>query len=106
TPATPQHPHTYRGEIRQRMEAALQSAASAGNLKAIILRAGNFYGNPFGDFFDQLILREAEKGKICLNPNRQIPNAWAYLPDLAQAFLALAERRETFENFETFHFSG
>ena len=106
TPATPQRPHTYRGEIRQRMEAALQSAASAGNLKAIILRAGNFYGNPFGDFFDQLILREAEKGKICLNPNRSIPNAWAYLPDLAQAFLALAERRETFENFETFHFAG
>lgn len=107
TPATPQRPHTYRGAIRQRMESALQSAASTGNLKAIILRAGNFYGSPFGgDFFEQLILREAEKGKICLNPNRKIPNAWAFLPDLAQAFVALAERRETFESFETFHFAG
>ena len=107
TPATPQRPHTCRGAIRQRMESALESAAKAGDLRAIILRAGNFYGSPFGgDFFDQLILREAAKGKICLNPKREIPNAWAWLPDLAAAFLALAERRETFESFETFHFAG
>lgn len=107
TPATPQHPQTERGEIRKRMESLLESAAEAGDLKAIILRAGNFYGGKFGgDFFDQLILREAEKGKICLNPKRETPNAWAYLPDLASAFVALAERRETFGNFETFHFSG
>src|SRR5690606_29004206 len=53
TPTTPQRPQTYRGAIRQRMESALESAAEAGDLRAVILRAGNFYGHAFGgDFFD------------------------------------------------------
>lgn len=107
TPHTPQRPETYRGEIRVAMESALESAAKADDLRAIILRAGNFFGSPFGgDFFDQLILREAEKGKICLNPKRDVPNAWAYLPDLASAFVTLAEQRESLESFATFHFAG
>lgn len=107
TPALPQHPQTYRGTIRKAMESQLESASRAGRMRAIILRAGNFYGSPLGgDFFDQLILREARNNKVCLNPKRQIPNAWAYLPDFASAFVTLAGQRETFDRFETFHFAG
>ncbi|WMT89159.1 NAD-dependent epimerase/dehydratase family protein [Pelagibacterium sp. H642] len=107
TPTTPQRPQTYRGEIRQRMESMLESAAKSGDLQAIILRAGNFYGHPFGgDFFAHLILREAEKNRICLNSRRETANAWAYLPDMARAFVALTERRQSFGSFETFHFAG
>lgn len=107
TPDLPQHPQTYRGAIRKVMETQLESASGAGLMRAIILRAGNFYGSPLGgDFFDQLILRQAKRDKVCLNPNREIPNAWAYLPDFARAFVTLAGQCEAFDSFETFHFSG
>ena len=107
TPDLPQKPQTYRGEIRKRMESQLKSAAQAGDLQAIILRAGNFYGSPVGgDFFAQLILREASKNRVCLNPKRTVPNAWAYLPDMARAFTILAGQRQTLQNFENFHFAG
>ena len=108
TPDLEQHPATYRGNIRKRMENALQQAVNVGQLRAIILRAGNFYGTRVdnNDFFGQLILRDAGKGKICLNPKRDIKNAWAYLPDLAQAFVTLAEHRDSFAAFENFHFKG
>lgn len=107
TPGLPQKPQTERGAIRVRMEAQLEAAANAGRLQAIILRAGNFYGSALpGDWFDQLILREAGKDRVTLNPARTVRTAWAYLPDLAQAFLALAEHRESFAAFETFHFAG
>lgn len=107
TPDLPQRPQTYRGAIRQRMEKALESAANAGELRAIIIRAGNFYGSPLGgSIFDLMILREAEKGRICLNPRHDIPNAWAYLPDLARAFVRVAEQREALGAFENFHFAG
>jgi nucleoside-diphosphate-sugar epimerase len=107
TPDLPQRPQTERGEIRKRMETALETAAESGDLRAIILRAGNFYGHAFGgDFFEQLVLREAEKNRVCLNSKRDTANAWAYLPDLAKAFVTLAEQRQTFGSFETFHFAG
>lgn len=100
-------PQTERGAIRVRMEAQLAAAAQSGRLQAIILRAGNFYGSSLGgDWFGQLILREANKNRVALNPARTVRTAWAYLPDLAQAFLTLAEHRESFEAFENFHFSG
>ena len=35
-----------------------------------------------------------------------VPHAWAYLPDLAATFEALARRRGEFGPFETFHFPG
>lgn len=107
TPDLPQRPETERGRIRVAMETQLREASARGDLKIIIVRAGNFYGTDLpGDFFDQLILRDFDKGKICLNPARSVPNAWAYLPDLGEAFARLAEMRTDFSAFETFHFKG
>lgn len=107
TPELRQDPETERGEIRVRMESRLREAAGRGELQAIILRAGNFYGSPLkGDFFDRLICRQAAKDRVALNPASSVRNAWAYLPDLARAFVVLAERRDGFGAFENFHFAG
>ncbi len=35
-----------------------------------------------------------------------VVHSWAYLPDLAQAFVALADRQATFGSYETFLFEG
>ena len=107
TPDLRQKPQTERGRIRVAMEKQLAEAATRGDIMVVILRAGNFYGSDLGgDFFDQLILREFGKGKICLNPARTVKNAWAWLPDLGEAFAILTERRADFSPFENFHFRG
>lgn len=105
-PDSPQNPERPRGEIRVRMENMLRQAAARGDLRAIVLRAGDFYGpESRKDWFDQMILREAHKNRVALAAH-EIPHSWAYLPDLARTFVTLAERREQFASFETFHFAG
>lgn len=107
TPALPQNPQTVRGQIRVAMEHQLKEASERGDIKVIIIRAGNFYGTELGgDMLDLLILREFAKGKICLNPARSVKNAWAYLPDLGEAFAIVTEQRDDFEAFTNFHFKG
>lgn len=107
TPDLRQDPETERGAIRVRMEQHLEAAAKQGELQVLILRAGNFYGSALpGDWFGQLILREASKGRVALNPARAVKNAWAYLPDLAQAFVRLGQQSGEFSAFENFHFRG
>lgn len=107
TPDLRQDPETERGAIRVRMEQHLEQAAKRGELQVVILRAGNFYGSDLpGDWFGQLIFREASKGRVALNPARKVRNAWAYLPDLARAFVVLALRKGELSAFENFHFHG
>ena len=108
TPDLPQNPQTPRGAIRVRMEAMLAAAAGRGDIRAIILRAGDFYGpgNHGADMFGQMILREIGKGRVALNHDLDVGHAWAYLPDLARAFVVLAEKRADFEPFARFNFAG
>jgi nucleoside-diphosphate-sugar epimerase len=105
TPDSPQHPERPRGEIRVRCETMLRQAAERGDLQAIILRAGDFFGpDVHMDWFDQAIL--AQKGKVAAPGAPGIGHSWAYLPDLARAFEKLAWHRHEFGAFENFHFAG
>ena len=107
TPDLPQHPETPRGEIRQRVEAMYRDAAARGDIQAIILRAGDFYGpESTGDWFDLVMLREAQKGKLAMMGARGIAHAWAFLPDLGRAFEKLAWHRKELGSLENFHFAG
>lgn len=107
TPDLPQEPPTPRGEIRKRVEAMLRHAAGHGHMQVIILRAGDFFGpESSGDWFDQVILREAAKGKAAIPGKKEVGHSWAYLPDLGKAFEKLAWHRKELGVFETFHFAG
>ncbi|MDR3474855.1 MAG: NAD(P)H-binding protein [Devosia sp.] len=104
-PDSPQHPERPRGEIRVRCEAMLKAAAARGDLQAIIVRAGDFFGpDSHGDWFDQAIL--AQKGKVAAPGDAGVGHSWAYLPDLGRAFEKLAWHRGEFGAFESFHFAG
>jgi len=106
TPDLKQVPETPRGEIRIRLEQMLQAASHKG-LQVIVVRAGDFYGpGSSNDWFDQGILREANKGKAAVLGKPGTAHSWAYLPDLARAFEVLAFRRGEFAAFENFHFAG
>jgi nucleoside-diphosphate-sugar epimerase len=105
TPDAAQHPERPRGEIRVRCEAMLAAAAARGDLQAIIVRAGDFFGpGNHGDWFDQGIL--AQKGKIAAPGDAGVGHSWAYLPDLGRAFEKLAWHRSELGAFENFHFAG
>ena len=78
-----------------------------GDIQAIILRAGDFYGpESTCDWFDLAMLREAKKGKFAMMGVPGVGHAWAYLPDLGRAFEKLAWHRKEFGAFENFHFAG
>jgi nucleoside-diphosphate-sugar epimerase len=106
TPQTPERPERPRGAIRVRMEAMLKAAAARGAFQTIVLRAGDFYGpESHNDYLELMILREAARGRVALAAH-EVPHALAYLPDLARAFVALAERRGELAGYEAFHFAG
>ncbi len=107
TPDLPQHPEKPRGEIRMRIEQMIEAAAARGDIQAIIVRAGDFYGpGATGDWFDQVMLRDAKKGRVETVGTSGVGHAWAYLPDLAETFAALAALRSSLGSFERFHFAG
>lgn len=107
TPDLPQRPEKERGEIRKRSEDLLQAAGRRGDIRAVVLRAGDFYGpDTTGDWFDQGVFRDASKGRIALMGTPGVGHSWAFLPDLARAFEKLAWHRAELAPFENFHFAG
>lgn len=104
----PQRPHTGHGRIRVAMEAEIERRCRAGALRATVLTAGDFYGAGSGTWFDQAILKPLAKGRLVYPGPLDVPHAWAYLPDLARAFVGLAEAAEAgaLADFARFHFAG
>ena len=104
--ATPQKTHTKKGNIRIEMEAMYRAASQEG-IRTILLRAGDFIDTKgSGGFFDLVIAKPAAKGRISYPGRRDIPHAWAYLPDIARAAVALAERRADLPAYADIPFEG
>jgi nucleoside-diphosphate-sugar epimerase len=84
--STPERPTTAKGRQRVEMEAELE----ASGLDGTVIRAGDFYGGGSGSWFDLAIVKDIGKGKLVYPGPLELAHAWAYLPDLAQAFVAVA----------------
>jgi len=102
---TPQRPSADKGEIRVAIERELETRAGAGRLGATVITAGDFFGAGSGSWFDQVVVRSIAKGKIVYPGDPALVHAWAYLPDLARAFVAVAALRDV-APFERFAFAG
>lgn len=98
-------PSARKGRIRVQMETLLREQAEAGKVRSVILRAGDFYGQGTGSMFDLIVASKVKKGIFTAPGPMEIVHEWAYLPDLAQAFVRLAEA-EGLGAFETLNFSG
>jgi nucleoside-diphosphate-sugar epimerase len=106
-PETPQRAETRKGQIRIDMERMFEQEASQHGVKTVILRAGDFFGTAGkGSWFDQALVKDIEKGIFAWPGRADIPHAFAYLPDLAEAFVALAERMDTLPTFASYNFEG
>lgn len=101
---TPEQPSTDKGRIRCAIEAEM-AARSEDGLRSIVVRAGDFYGGGPGSWLDLVVARSLPEGKLVYPGPLDLPHAWAYLPDLARCFVALAER-EDLPAAVRFHFPG
>lgn len=107
TPGTAQHGSTRKGAVRISIEAGFEKAAREDGVDTTILHAGDFYGGTgTGSWFDLVIGAKIRKGVFTWPGRADIPHAFAYLPDLGRAFIALAEKRDVLKGFNRFTFSG
>ncbi len=88
---TPHRPISRKGRIRAEMEARYRAAAGQGQ-RTILLRGGDFLlpGAP-QMVMNRLILGEVAKGKITTLGDPDAFHAYAYLPDMARAAVALVD---------------
>jgi nucleoside-diphosphate-sugar epimerase len=89
-PETPERPTTRKGEIRRDLEAELDSRAAAGRLRSVVVRAGDFFGGGTGSWLDLAIVKSIARGRLVYPGPLDRDHAWAYLPDLARACVAVA----------------
>lgn len=98
-------PTNPKAAQRIALEAALATAARERGVKSVVIRAGDFLGDT-GTWLDLAIARRLGRGVLThLGPD-DLEHAWAWLPDLAQVFVQVAERREALPAFHTLHYAG
>ena len=105
-PDTPHRPVARKGHIRVAMEARLRQASTQG-LRVSVLRGGDFldeHGKTTA--MHSFHLRALKAGKITLGGPADVPRAYAYLPDMARAAVALAEQRAMLPAFADVPFAG
>lgn len=91
------------GRIRIDLERAYRDAG----VRTILLRAGDFLDTePSGNWFDQIMTKSLAKGRFVYPGNPDVPHAWAYLPDVANAAVALAAQRASLPQFCDVPFPG
>ena len=105
---TPQQPTSRKGRIRCEMEDLMALRATQG-LDSVVIRAGDFFGGGTGSWLDLVIAKSLGAGKLVYPGPLDQPHAWAYLPDLARAFVAVAQRQQgqsAPRGLQRFHFAG
>lgn len=104
TVRTPERGDVPKAQIRIDTEARM--AATPG-LDSVVIRAGDFFGGPGkGSWFDLALIKRIKSGKFVFPGDPQVLHSWAYLPDLAQVFVRVAEKRAQLKGAHRLHFTG
>jgi nucleoside-diphosphate-sugar epimerase len=103
--STPMRPSSRKGGLRVAIEERMAEASERG-MRAIILRAGDFFGGGRGSWFDLVLAKEIGRGRLVYPGPLDLAHEWAYLPDLVTAQVRLAGIRDRLGSFETFGFPG
>ena len=96
----------FKGRMRVQLELRLQAATQGGDMRAVVLRAGDFFGSGTGSWLDQAIAKDLPRGRITWPGPLDVATPWAYLPDLARTFVRVAQERDRLAAFECLHFAG
>ncbi|MFD3191874.1 epimerase [Sedimentitalea sp. HM32M-2] len=91
------------GRIRIDMETAYRQSG----VRTILLRAGDYLDTrSSGNWFDKVMIKSLRRGVFTYPGAPDVPHAWAYLPDLARATVALAEQRDRLPVYADIAFPG
>jgi nucleoside-diphosphate-sugar epimerase len=103
---SPQNPVTRKGAIRVEMEKRLRAAGQDG-VRVLIVRAGDFFGPKAGNsWFSQGLVKPGRPLTAVSNPgSKGVGHQWAYLPDVAETMVRLAER-DDLDDVATFQMEG
>jgi len=103
---TSETPHDARnplGRVRIAMEAAFRDSG----VQTIVLRAGDFLDTrASGNWFDMIIAAKVGKGRLVWPGDPDAAHAFAFLPDMARAAVALAQRRDRLPRFLDLPYGG
>lgn len=100
---TPHRATNPLGRIRIAMEAACRDSG----VRTIVLRAGDYLDTAAsGNWFDRVMAKDLHKGRFTYPGNPGIDHAWAFLPDVARAAVALAECGDRLPVFADIPFAG
>ncbi|NRF65830.1 NAD(P)H-binding protein [Aquincola sp. S2] len=104
---SPQRPLTRKGAIRVELERRLQAGTAQG-ARAIVVRAGDFFGPQAGNsWFAQGLVKPGRPVTTVRLPGaRGVGHQWSYLPDVARTMVELLARRERLAPFAAFHMAG
>lgn len=103
---TPQSATGVMGRQRIAAEQQLLAATGDGSMRAVVIRAGNFFGSGTGSWLDLAMAKRLPSGRFTYPGEPGVATAWAYLPDLARSFVEVARRRDRLARFATLHFAG
>ena len=104
---TPNRPCTRKGSLRVRLEEMLRAATGNGTVRALVLRAGDYFGPTVRNGLVDPIFGNASHGKtIQVLGRTEIAHQWAFVPDLARATVDLLDRSDRLAAFEVVHFKG
>ncbi|CAN7282572.1 SDR family oxidoreductase [Mesorhizobium sp. LjRoot246] len=107
TEDTPFRPTTEKGRIRVAMEDLFRREADAGRVRTILLRAGDFFGGTgSGSWFDLVVAAKIGNGVYTAPGPASLVHEWAYLPDFAVGFVALAKNLDKLGFYEALNFPG
>ena len=105
---TPRHPTTRKGKVRLEMETMLALAAQEHGVRVIAVRAGDFFGpGVASSWFSQALAKGGLAARSAATLARPgTGHAWAFVPDLAETFARLVDRRSALPAFTLVHFAG
>lgn len=103
---TAEVPHAARNRLG-RIRAGMNAAFRESGVRTLILRAGDFIDTePSGIWFDRVLAARLSRGVFEYPGPMDRRHAWAYLPDMARAAVALAERADRLDRFTDLPFPG
>ncbi|MEL7430535.1 MAG: oxidoreductase, partial [Pseudomonadota bacterium] len=107
TPLTPKLADTRKGKIREAMENRFRAAAREDGVKTIMVRCGDFFGGTgTGSWFDLAIAKKLASGVFTAPGPETMMHAWAYMPDVAQTFVKLADLHGSLDTWSDLLFEG
>jgi len=94
---TPYHPCSKKGDVRAGIADMLMAEIKAGNIRATIARAPDFYGtDSMNSFFDMMVLdKYAKKEKAQWMGNPNVKHNFIYIKDAGRAMYLLGQSPES-----------